>query len=196
MSIIDRIINPFRTVPQISLVKPHGKKSRDVTDKDLKRIKTVAQQMVILAGAMLLRKVVTEVYAISHPQVDQRDPLRFFTFCPQSKTIRDNIELIDRSFVIVNPKITRHTSVKVRKEEGCVTFLGLANQPVDRYNKIEVDYQQIERNAITQELTLTQFKHRSFTGVMAQIFQHEIDHFEGVYVFPNWKDLRRTYYKL
>ncbi|PIY95819.1 MAG: hypothetical protein COY66_05800 [Candidatus Kerfeldbacteria bacterium CG_4_10_14_0_8_um_filter_42_10] len=196
MSIIDRIINPFKAAPKISLVKPHGKISREVKENDLKRLKEVAQQMVILAGAMVMRKVVVEVYAISHPQVDAKDPMRFFVFCPQSKSIRDRVNEFDRSFVIVNPRIVRSTQVMVEKQEGCVTFLGMANVPVMRHNKIEVEYQQIERNKFSGELSLTGYKHKDFSGIMAQIFQHEIDHFNAIYVHKNWKELNRTYYKI
>ena len=195
MSLLSKILSPLRA-PQISLVKPHSHKSRDVKDSDIERVKNDAQQMVILAGAMVMRKVVTEVFAISHPQVDTRDPLRFFTFCPQSKTVRDNINEIDRSMVIVNPRIVRHTEVAIQRDEGCVTFLGLPMVMTARFNKVEVEYQQLERNLISQKLTLTPFKHKSFSGVMAQIFQHEIDHFNCDYIHKNWKELKRTYYKI
>lgn len=195
MSVLSRLLSPLRA-PQISLVAPHGYKSRDVKDSDIDRVKDNAQQMVILAGAMIMRKMAVEIYAISHPQVDGRHPLRFFTFCPQSKTVRDNIKELDNSMVILNPRIVRHTGVSVQKDEGCVTFLGLPNVPVQRYNKIEVEYQSLERDPVTQKLTMTPFKHKSFAGVMAQIFQHEIDHFEGIYVHKDWKSMKRTYYKI
>ena len=69
-------------------------------------------------------------------------------------------------FPMVNPVITKKTG-EYRTEEGCLSLEGV--RPAVRYREIEVDY--LDRNF--------QKKHGKYSGFVAQIIQHEIQHFSG-----------------
>ncbi|EQB85801.1 peptide deformylase [Clostridium punense] len=66
--------------------------------------------------------------------------------------------------VILNKEGTYET------EESCLSLIGL--RKTKRYKKIEVEY--FDRNFKKQK--------QVFTGFIAQIIQHEMDHFEGIII--------------
>lgn len=66
----------------------------------------------------------------------------------------------------VNPVITKSFGEKYETEEGCMSLDG--TRKVMRYERIEVMRQ-----------TKTGFVKEKFRGFMAEILQHEIDHFNG-----------------
>ena len=67
---------------------------------------------------------------------------------------------------MVNPVITKRIG-KYETEEGCLSLDGV--RPCTRYQEIEVDY--LDRNFEKQ--------HGVYSGFVAQIIQHEIQHFSG-----------------
>ena len=69
-------------------------------------------------------------------------------------------------FPMVNPVITKKSG-KYETEEGCLSLDGV--RPCVRYREIEVDYlnQNFEK------------RHGKYKGFVAQIIQHEIQHFSG-----------------
>jgi peptide deformylase len=67
---------------------------------------------------------------------------------------------------MVNPVITKRAG-KYETEEGCLSLDGV--RPCTRYQEIEVDY--LDRNFEKQ--------HGAYSGFVAQIIQHEIQHFSG-----------------
>ena len=196
-----KILNPFRKPPQISIVKPHGKISREVKDRDIKRVVKVANIMAVFCHNIVMKGFAKDVFALSHPQVESEDPLRFFIINPMSKLIREDVDKTIGKFVIINPKIVRHTQIKVSKPEGCVSFLGMDNVEVARYNKIEAEYQvfdvkDMKVSVEKREFILSKPIRKDFSGTLAQIFQHEIDHLDCIYIHKNWKDIKRSYYKI
>lgn len=66
----------------------------------------------------------------------------------------------------INPIITKSFGDKYEAEEGCMSLDG--TRKVARYDRIEVMRQ--TKNGFVKE---------KFRGYMAQILQHEIDHFNG-----------------
>lgn len=66
----------------------------------------------------------------------------------------------------INPIITKSFGDKYEAEEGCMSLDG--TRKVTRYDRIEVMRQ-----------TKKGFVKEKFRGYMAQILQHEIDHFNG-----------------
>ncbi|MCR5083370.1 MAG: peptide deformylase [Parasporobacterium sp.] len=73
------------------------------------------------------------------------------------------------AFPMVNPVITKKSG-KYQTEESCLSLQGV--RPCTRYKEIEVDY--LDQNFKPQ--------HAKYTDFVAQIIQHEIDHFEGILI--------------
>lgn len=73
-------------------------------------------------------------------------------------------------FIMFNPKITSRKK-PYKTKEGCLSLLG---EPRDctRFEEIEVSYQDINLNMQKQK----------YSGWIAQIIQHEIDHTNGVLI--------------
>lgn len=72
-------------------------------------------------------------------------------------------------FAMVNPVITKRSDV-YRTSEGCLSLDGVRS--VKRYKVIEVDY--LDASFKPQ--------HGKYSGFVAQIIQHEIDHCRGVVI--------------
>ena len=72
----------------------------------------------------------------------------------------------DEFISFINPIITKTLGKRYEAEEGCMSLDG--TRKVARYDRIEVIRQ--TKNGFVKE---------KFRGYMAQILQHEIDHFNG-----------------
>ena len=72
-------------------------------------------------------------------------------------------------FAMVNPVITKKTGA-YQVEEGCLSLDG--TRPCTRYQEIEVDY--LDQHFKKQ--------HGKYSGWVAQIIQHEVDHCSGVVI--------------
>lgn len=70
---------------------------------------------------------------------------------------------------MVNPVILKKEGC-YEAEESCLSLIGV--RKTKRYEKIEVEY--LDRNF--------NYKKQVFTGFVAQIIQHEVDHFEGIII--------------
>jgi peptide deformylase len=73
------------------------------------------------------------------------------------------------NIVCLNPEILDHSGVEQSGKEGCLSHPGLA-LPVKRYTTVNVGY--------TDEFGQRQV--RIFNGLNARIFQHELDHMNGI----------------
>ena len=105
--------------------------------------------------------------ALAHCQITNRDPLRFF--------------VTNGGEVIINPVITNHTRHTSKKKEACLSYPNKETIQKDRYNKIEIEYQDLEHDE--SGFKISDIKEKSLSGVEAQVYQHEIDHFNAVYCF-------------
>ena len=72
-------------------------------------------------------------------------------------------------FVMINPVIIKKSG-EYQTEEGCLSLIG--ERKCKRYNEIEVEYLDIN---FTKQ-------HRKYTGFVAEIIQHEIDHTNGIII--------------
>lgn len=163
------------------IVAPHKKISREVKLSDLETIKGLYLPLEMLMNDLENSGAFSDVYAIAHQQVEEKDPLRFFVINANNKeVIRSNDTWDLPDYIIINPIITRHTNIPVTKSEGCLSFPNFPNNDVDRWNKIEVEFYTINHEGTAL------VKHQAkCAGKLAQIFQHEIDHFNCEYV---WKE--------
>lgn len=71
--------------------------------------------------------------------------------------------------VMLNPKIIEKSG-EYTAEEGCLSLAG--TRKTKRYDKIVVEYRDMDFNKKTQE----------FTGLIAETIQHEIDHCNGILI--------------
>ena len=72
-------------------------------------------------------------------------------------------------FIMINPIIT-YKSGEYKTEEGCLSLI--EERECKRYKEIEVDY--FDMNFRKQ--------HGKYTGFVAEIIQHEIDHTNGIII--------------
>jgi len=72
-------------------------------------------------------------------------------------------------YAIINPSILIKEGDVIKDIEGCLSFPKLWLR-VNRSSRIQVSYQDISGQKITTE----------FTGIKARVFQHEIDHLDGI----------------
>ena len=72
-------------------------------------------------------------------------------------------------FVMINPVITGRSG-KYETEEGCLSLIG--ERKCVRYNEIEVDYLDVNFER----------RHGKYSGFVAEIIQHEVDHTKGVII--------------
>lgn len=144
------------------LVKPHKNKSRDVTEDDIQRVMNDSKVMYNLCHSQI--GLYPSFYAICSPQIDDKDPLKLIVFASKE--------------LVINPKMINHTKFLLEKNEGCASFADRAPNKVMRYNKITVEYQ-----TLTPEGKLSEVITQGFNGLTAEIWQHELDHLEGKYVY-------------
>lgn len=144
----------------IKIIDPHKKVSREVTEKDIKSVITIAADMAEFCKNPIGNQ--REILALAHQQIEKKDPMRFF--------------VTQYGDIIINPEITRHTNSTVDSREGCVSFPNEPSIIVQRWNKCEVKYQKIEDN----KLTLCGEK---LSGQEAKMFQHELDHLDAKYIY-------------
>jgi peptide deformylase len=73
------------------------------------------------------------------------------------------------NFVCVNPRIVNFSSQEIALEEGCLSFPNLVVK-IKRPKEIRVRFQTPNGETIT----------RMFDGMTARVFQHELDHLNGI----------------
>jgi len=76
------------------------------------------------------------------------------------------------NFVCFNPKIVLPSTEQVILEEGCLTYPGLLVK-IKRSQHIKVRFRTPNGETLT----------KTFTGMTARIFQHELDHLDGIEFF-------------
>ncbi|WP_155371836.1 peptide deformylase [Catellatospora vulcania] len=81
---------------------------------------------------------------------------------------------------MVNPMIVDHSAGQVTDWEGCFSVPGIMG-PVPRFESITVTYLNEAHTPVTQ----------TFTGYVARVVQHEIDHLSGVEFVDRMADLSR-----
>lgn len=150
-------------------VPPHAKPSRPVNESDLPKVRELALQMVNLMVRLTQQRTFSDIYALAHSQVDDKDPLAFFVLNPAL--------MGNRVATVINPVIELVGSLKTLRE-GCVTFPHSVPVPALRTYKVTTMFRDAEWKQHTTTLK----------GREAQVFQHERDHLIGKYVYP-WADV-------
>ena len=84
------------------------------------------------------------------------------------------------NFVCFNPKIIQPSDMQVLLEEGCLSYPGLLVK-IKRPQHIRVRFTTPNGDTITKQ----------FTGMSARVFQHEMDHLDGIRFY----DLATKYHR-
>jgi peptide deformylase len=144
--------------------EPHNVKSKWVEDTDLPRVLADGKDLVAMCN--LPRGKYSGIAALSHPQIDNKNPLRFF--------------VLPNGMVVINPVIIKHTKVPLFKNEACMSY---PDKPVKtmvpRYNKITVTYQTLSKLDEKSDAVLSNPITEELSGGTAHVFQHKIAHLNG-----------------
>lgn len=101
--------------------------------------------------------------------------------------IRNNFDdKTDKTFrIFINPEITKFEGEKIADYEGCLSIRGIYGK-VDRYEKIRVK----ALDETGKEIRITA------EGFLARVFQHEIDHTNGIVFIDHIKNDENAFYTL
>jgi len=97
-----------------------------------------------------------------------------------SPLAEDDILIQKYEQTFINPEITGQSFIKTYYNEGCLSLPGIF-EDVLRPEKITVRYFDLNFNRVEEELD----------GIKARIFQHEIDHLEGILFIDKLNILKR-----
>ncbi len=121
--------------------------------------------------------------AIAAPQIGEA--VRVIVVSGKVKEIAEGIENIEAlkktnhpDDVYINPVIIRSSKEKKPMEEGCLSVRWLYGK-VNRSTKVQIEAYDEKGKKIK----------RGASGLLAQIFQHEVDHLEGVLFIDKAKDV-------
>jgi peptide deformylase len=103
---------------------------------------------------------------IAAPQIHHS--LRIFIMCSKPNVRYPDAPLMEPT-AIINPEILHYSSEIIKGWEGCLSVPSMRGL-VPRHNKIKVRYFDQQGNEQLKELT----------GFIARIFQHELDHLNGL----------------
>ena len=84
-------------------------------------------------------------------------------------------EKIFKNDVIINPEIIERSDLQSRKE-GCMSYPFRGMKKLKRYNVIKVSYQ---IKGLCDLKTIEEI----VEGLKAEIFQHEIDHSNSIFIY-------------
>ena len=111
--------------------------------------------------------------ALAAPQIGL--PLRIFVVSPRAYSKSDKTSPL----VFINPRITKRSKKELLVDEGCLSIRWLYGE-VKRSTNATVEAYDEEGKRFT----------RGGGGILAQIFQHEIDHLEGVLFTDKARNVR------
>lgn len=116
--------------------------------------------------------------AIAAPQIGHS--LRIFLVSDAVLTEADEeYKSIGRDLVFINPVITKLSRNKHEVEEGCLSVRW-------KYGKVK----RSEKATVKGYNELGEVVERGASGLLAQIFQHECDHLDGILFIDKAKDIQ------
>ena len=119
-----------------------------------------------LIDTLIATATAADGVGIAAPQVSQS--YRLFIMASRPNSRYPQAPLMQPTAVI-NPRILSHSTEIVKDWEGCLSVPGIRGK-VPRSDRIEVEYSDRHGELVRQQLT----------GFIARIFQHELDHLDGI----------------
>jgi peptide deformylase len=168
-----------------------------IVDRDAPVLREVAQPVPIEAiGSKKLEAIIAKMIkavhgeddgvAIAAPQIGES--LRIFVVKGSAFAIAKNVDEKEERFpdlVFINPEIVKTSKKRKNMEEGCLSVRWLYGE-VSRFEKVTITAYNEAGECITV----------GASGLIAQIFQHEIDHLNGILFIDtatNVRDLPPTH---
>lgn len=112
--------------------------------------------------------------ALHHSQVHP-DPFNFFVIKRSIVGAKDN-EIV----AFLNPQILeKDPATKTTSIEGCISFPFRPDKKVQRYDRIHVRYDVVGKDEKLEQ------REEWVEGIMARIFQHEVQHAKGCNIYQN-----------
>lgn len=143
-------------------------------------------------GTEKLQNMIAEMEQSLHPEIDgvalaapqigipyRIFIIRFDRMRPQTEEERAGNETPEIG-VFINPVITKTSRKKMHVEEACLSARGLFGI-TERFEQVTVRAQDVDGNSFT----------RGAGGLLAQAFQHEIDHLNGILFVDHADDIMK-----
>jgi len=159
------------------------KRDKLILDKDAPVLRQIAKEVDPKDfGSKKLTSILTKMkkalhaeddgVAIAAPQIGES--LRIFVVNGQALALIKKVKVTDEAkvpedMVFINPEIIKLSQKKKKMEEGCLSVRWLYGQ-VKRSEKITI--KALDENGNRLE--------KGASGLLSQIFQHEIDHLNGI----------------
>ncbi|MBU4480346.1 peptide deformylase [Patescibacteria group bacterium] len=116
--------------------------------------------------------------ALAAPQVGKS--LRFFIVSPRAYKIKNTEGKPKKEdFLFINPEIIKLSKKKKWMNEGCLSVAGIFGK-VERSINCTISAYDKNGNKFT----------RGAGGILSQVFQHEIDHLDGILFTEKAKDIQ------
>lgn len=163
-----------------------------IVQKDDPVLRKIAKEVPIdEIGSKKIQKIIQDMQtaldscddgvAIAAPQIGI--PLRIFMVSPKAflkeTEVLTNIEVKKLKHpVFINPKILKLSSKTAKMDEGCLSVRGIFGK-VRRSEKATIEAYDETGKKFT----------RGASGLLAEIFQHEIEHLEGILFIDSAKEL-------
>jgi peptide deformylase len=144
----------------------------------IEKIKTKKIQKIITDMRRALEEQIDGV-AIAAPQIGK--PIRIFVVSKRAYPLMKLEGNKNKDMIFINPKITRLSKGKNMTEEGCLSVRYL-------YGKVK---RSIKATVEAYDGQGKKFK-KDGHGLLAQIFQHEADHLDGILFTDKAKDIEEV----
>jgi len=142
------------------------KYANPILRKKCQEVKAVTPEIKNLGWDMVETMVENEGIGLAAPQVGELKKV-IVIYPIKERTIEEKAQ--KRPQIFINPQIIRKSRETIVDEEGCLSFPGLFLK-IKRAREVEVE-------ALNEEGKILKIKTE---GLPARIFQHEIDHLDGI----------------
>lgn len=132
-----------------------------------------------LIDKLIITVEATNGVGIAAPQVSQ--PYRLFIIASRPSPRYPHAPVMQPT-AMINPRMIAHSQEKVKGWEGCLSIPGLRGL-IPRYQRILIEYDHLSGQ--TQQAELTDF--------VARIFQHELDHLDGMVFLDRLENMNDLY---
>ncbi len=143
------------------------------------KMKKMSEKDILTVSGMLKAMYVNDGIGIAGNQVVVKKPLRAIAFDPRRLTFKSNGKIISAPHAIFNPEIIDQSD-EIEYEEGCLSFPE-HNEKKTRFARVVVRGRDIN----WEEKEIEAF------GLVAIMFQHEIDHLNGVTFIDHLSKLKK-----
>jgi len=153
--------------------------SEPVLRHKAKKVKTFNQELKQLTDDMVETMQVSDGVGLAAPQIGVSERIVVIQIPEEYED-----EEAGKLFVLINPEITEASDEILLADEACLSIPGIMGE-VPRASKIKVRAQNVKGKAIRVKAE----------GYLARVFQHEIDHLDGVLFIDrveNAETLRRV----